>query len=171
MDGMFFQNYNQLKTDVFGCSLCGDFEHADQFHATNPVKLLILSRDPMDTGSKGRELLINLMNAHGFKKEDYMFSSVVKCKGTDSSLEVCKNCRRHLATEFKALGAKIVVLLGANSYEAFFGKHPDGNKVRGVISDLNGFKIMTTCNPELCLDNLKLKTLLYEDMGEIKKLM
>lgn len=169
MDDVFKLMSDEFINSLEVCRACGENKIpciSEEYRGTVPF--LILSDLPLKN-SEGYVLLDNLIKSLGFKPSDYFISSIIKCADVDLNLDNAKNCRKHLAQEFRMLRPKIIMLLGSGAYEAFYGTKPDGNKVRGVFNKTNGFEIITSCNPNKCLDNLKLKLLLYEDMGNVQK--
>ena len=168
----FLFKLNEYKTELSNCSLCGESDF-DSFLKVceGSVKLLILSDVPLEREQEGYVLLLNLIKSFAIPEEDYFISSIIKCKNVERTPENFKKCRRHLAQEFKLLKPKYILLLGSGAHEAFFGTRPDGNKIRGRISSVNGFNIMTTCNPIIAADNINLKLMMHDDMEKINNLL
>lgn len=167
MSSEFELEYKSYQYSVNNCSQCGqDCSHVvREFKENRPILFLFDTASSMT--SEAEELVDFLMASFGVSSNSYYFSSIVKCSNVPFDANTTKNCRRHLATEFRMLKSKAIVLLGSSSYEAFYGKRPSGNDVRGVINETKGFEIMTTCNPNNCQNNLKQKLFLYEDMGKL----
>ncbi|KKP24297.1 MAG: Uracil DNA glycosylase superfamily protein [candidate division TM6 bacterium GW2011_GWF2_28_16] len=117
------------------------------------------------------KLLIKMIEAIGYKREDAYISNVVKCRPPNNrtplpnETNVCK--KLILFKEIETINPKVICCLGASATQALLGKDIKISNSRGLFFNLNNIKIMPTFHPAYLLRNPKAKKQVCEDLEKI----
>ena len=121
-------------------------------------------------GAAGK-LLDLLIHAFGFPEDAYHICNIVKCRPPENRVptpDESKACKALLATQFKFVRPKIIVLLGATAYKNFTGSTEGITKVRGEWIEKNGYLIMPTLHPAYILRNNNERISLWKDLEKVR---
>lgn len=124
-------------------------------------------------GAAGR-LLDLLLTASGLEPTVFHICNIVKCRPPQNrvpSPEEAKACKRLLATQFRLVRPKVVVLLGATAYKYFTGSSESISSVRGKWIEKNGTLILPTFHPAYILRNNNERGKLWEDIAAVRAKM
>lgn len=121
-------------------------------------------------GAAGK-LLDLLLRAFAFPPESYHICNIVKCRPPENRVPLpdeSKACKALLATQFKFVRPRIIVLLGATAYKNFTGSVEGITKVRGEWIERNGYLIMPTLHPAFILRNNNERISLWQDLEKVR---
>ena len=124
-------------------------------------------------GAAGK-LLDLLLAAHGISPDDFHICNIVKCRPPENRVptpEEARACRNLLATQFRFVKPRIILLLGATATRHFTGSEEGITKVRGQWIEKNGYLIMPTLHPAYILRNNKERITLWNDLEEVRRKM
>jgi len=124
-------------------------------------------------GAAGR-LLDLLLAASGLEPDIFHICNIVKCRPPQNRVptpEEAKACKRLLATQFRLVRPKVIVLLGGTAYKYFTGSNDGISKVRGEWIEKNGTLILPTFHPAYILRNNNERGKLWEDIGKVRAKM
>ena len=124
-------------------------------------------------GAAGK-LLDLLLLAFAFPPDSYHICNIVKCRPPENRVPLpdeSKACKMLLATQFKFVRPKIIVLLGATAYKNFTGSGEGITKVRGQWMEKNGYLIMPTLHPAYILRNNNERISLWKDLEKVRMKM
>ena len=124
-------------------------------------------------GAAGR-LLDLLLTASGLEPDIFHICNIVKCRPPQNRVpapEEAKACKRLLASQFRLVRPKIIVLLGATAYKYFTGSNDAISKVRGEWIEKNSTLILPTFHPAYILRNNNERGKLWEDINRVRTKM
>lgn len=174
--------WKAFEENCRSCNACGLRSNANNvviFRGARNAPLMVIGEAPgeeedkqgMPFVGKSGQLLQNLLNSFGIDESICHICNIVKCRPPDNrrpeSTEIAA-CKRHLASQFKLVRPKVILLCGSTAYEAFFGVKPVMKEVRGTVIQKNGFHIITTFHPAYALRNEAGKAPIYDDVKLVK---
>jgi DNA polymerase len=126
------------------------------------------------------QLLTKIIEAMGYTRESVYIANIVKChpminpknpekRSNDrppTPLEI-ETCRHYLDEQIEIIKPKIIVTLGASSTKGLLYSQESISKMRGVIKEYKGIKLMPTYHPAALLRNPNLKKFVWEDMKRV----
>lgn len=178
----FNQKWNEFEALCKSCSACPLRENATNtviYRGGRHAPLMIVGEAPgANEDMEGRpfvgrsgQLLQSLLSSYGFGDEDYHICNICKCRPPQNRrpepAEI-NACKKLLATQFRLVRPKVILLCGSTAYEGFFGQKVKMSDVRGRFIENNGYYIMTTYHPAYALRDPKQKIPIYEDMGKVR---
>ncbi|MDR2436516.1 MAG: uracil-DNA glycosylase [Endomicrobium sp.] len=130
---------------------------------------------------KAGQLLTKIIEAMGYTREIVYIANIVKChpmvdptdpekRSNDRAptpLEM-ETCKYYLDKQIEIIKPKIIVTLGSSSTKGLLYNEEPISKIRGVLKEYKGIKLMPTYHPAALLRNPSLKKLVWDD---IKKVM
>ena len=150
------------------------------FGVGNPdSKLLFIGEGPgRDEDIKGEpfvgragQLLNQIIEAMGLKREDIYISNVVKCRppGNRTPLPIERNTCKDLLLfkELAIIKPVIICTLGSAATQGILGDEIRISDVRGQFHDFQGILVMPTYHPAYLLRNPAEKRTVWEDMKKI----
>jgi DNA polymerase len=131
---------------------------------------------------KAGQLLTKIIEAMGFTRETVYIANIVKChpmidpanpekRSNDrppTSIEM-ETCRHYLDKQIEIIKPKIIVALGASSTKGLSYTEETISKIRGIIKEYNGIKLMPTYHPAALLRNPNLKKSVWNDMKRVMR--
>jgi uracil-DNA glycosylase family 4 len=161
------------------CGLAVTRRHVVVYRGSVRAPLMIIGEGPgAQEDEEGRpfvgaagKLLDLLLSAHGISGEHYHICNIVKCRPPDNRVptpEESKACKVLLATQFKFVKPRIILLLGATAFKNFTGSDEGITKVRGQWIEKNGYLIMPTIHPAYVLRNNKERISLWNDLEKVR---
>ncbi len=124
-------------------------------------------------GQAGK-LLDLLLQAYGFRGEDFHICNIVKCRPPDNrvpTVEEAKACMPLLAKQIRFAKPKIIILLGKTAFKYFLNTDEPIGKVRGRFIEKNDFLILPTFHPAYILRNNNERITLWRDIGLVREKM
>lgn len=124
---------------------------------------------------KSGELLDKMLHSvlH-LKREDIYIANIVKCRPPNNRVpteEESYTCLPYLQKQLELISPEIVVSLGATAYRYLTKDNSSISKVRGVIHQLDNFKLIPTYHPSYLLRNPSAKKYVFEDLKLINSLL
>jgi DNA polymerase len=129
---------------------------------------------------KSGQLLTKIIEAMGQTRETVYIANIVKChpmidpaspqkrvNDRPPTLEEMSVCKNYLDMQFEIIKPKIIVTLGASSTKGLLNNQEPISKIRGLIREYKGIKLMPTYHPAALLRNSNLKKIVWEDMKKI----
>lgn len=113
------------------------------------------------------QLLTNILEACGLKREDVYILNICKCRPPNNrtpSPEEAANCRPFLDLQLKVLNPKYIVCLGACAAQNLLNTTVPVGKLRGQWHEYNKVKVMVTWHPAYVLRNPAVKQDVWNDM-------
>ena len=178
----FNAKWNEFEALCKSCSACPLRQNATNtviYRGGRHAPLMIVGEAPgANEDMEGRpfvgrsgQLLQSLLSSYGFGDEDYHICNICKCRPPQNRrpepAEI-NACKKLLATQFRLVRPKVILLCGSTAYEGFFGQKVKMGDVRGRFIESNGYYIMTTYHPAYALRDPKQKIPIYEDMGKVR---
>lgn len=124
-------------------------------------------------GAAGR-LLDLLLTASGLEPNIFHICNIVKCRPPQNRVptpEEAKACKRLLASQFRLVKPKVIVLLGGTAFKYFTNSNDGISKVRGEWIEKSGTLILPTFHPAYILRNNNERGKLWEDIGKVRAKM
>jgi len=113
------------------------------------------------------KLLTKLIEAAGYKREDFYIANVCKCRPpgnrTPTPWEM-EACFPYLQKQIEVINPKVLCLLGATAARAFLGRNVAITKERGSIINWNDRLLYLTYHPAYVLRNQSAEITLFEDI-------
>ncbi|HUU30447.1 MAG TPA: uracil-DNA glycosylase [archaeon] len=122
-------------------------------------------------GASG-QLLTKIIAAIGFKRSEIFIANMVKCRppgNRDPLPDEIETCEEYLLTQIEMIKPKVIVTLGRYSAYYFHGREAALRHLRGIVTDFNGIKVVSTYHPAALLRNPGLKKDTWEDMLLVRK--
>ncbi|MDR1663146.1 MAG: uracil-DNA glycosylase [Endomicrobium sp.] len=126
---------------------------------------------------KAGQLLTRIIEVMGYIRENVYITNVVKChpmidttnpekRSNDRppSLLEMETCKYYLDKQIEIIKPKIIVTLGASSAKSLLHSEEPISKIRGIIKEYKGIKLMPTYHPAALLRNPNLKKFVWDDM-------
>ncbi|MDR1104232.1 MAG: uracil-DNA glycosylase [Endomicrobium sp.] len=129
---------------------------------------------------KAGQLLTKIIEAMGYTRENVYITNIVKChpmidpinpekRSNDrppTPLEM-ETCKHYLDEQIKIIKPKIIITLGASSAKCLLYSEESISKIRGVVKEYKGIKLMATYHPAALLRNPSLKKFVWDDMKRV----
>jgi DNA polymerase len=126
------------------------------------------------------QLLTKIIEAMGYTRETVYIANIVKCHPMIDSTNPQKHsndrppttfeietCRHYLDEQIEIIKPKIIVTLGASSTKGLLQTDETISKIRGIIKEYRGIKIIPTYHPAALLRNPNLKKFVWDDMKKV----
>ncbi len=161
------------------CPLAATRDRVVVWRGAVPAPLMLIGEGPGAeedrrgipfVGAAGR-LLDTALDALGLTGDLYHIGNIVKCRppGNRAPTEdESRACRPLLATQFRFVRPRVIVLLGATAYRNFTGLTDGITKVRGQWIEKNGYLILPTLHPAYILRNGRAKIDLWDDLAQAR---
>ncbi|NLM99341.1 MAG: uracil-DNA glycosylase [Campylobacteraceae bacterium] len=181
-----FKNIEHLKQSIWQCNLCtlSKSKKNSVFGEGNlNAKLLFVGEAPGSTedecgrpftGRAGELLTKIIENVLHLKREDVYLANILKCrppKNRTPSLEEAKMCKPFLFEQIKLIKPKIIVALGATSYQHLTNDFESKiSRIRGSEIPFGDAILVPTYHPSFLLRNPSAKKDVYYDMLKVKSI-
>ncbi|MDR1245250.1 MAG: uracil-DNA glycosylase [Endomicrobium sp.] len=126
---------------------------------------------------KAGQLLTKIIEAMGYTRENIYITNIVKCHPMIDSTNPEKRsndrpptplemetCKHYLDEQIEIIKPKIIVALGASSAKCLLYSEESISKIRGIVKEYKGIKLMPTYHPAALLRNPSLKKFVWDDM-------
>ena len=119
---------------------------------------------------KAGQLLNQIIEAMGFKREEVYIANVVKCRPPDNRTpqpDEVDACTPFLFEQIDIIRPDVIVALGSPAAQALLGRTAGITKIRGTFSEYKGIRVMPTFHPAYLLRNPAAKRPVWEDMKQV----
>ena len=124
-------------------------------------------------GRAGR-LLDELIERIGLSRKDVYICNVLKCRppnNRDPEPQEAESCRPFLESQIEIFRPRVICTLGRHAYNTLLGKDERITRIRGVLTEYKGIKVLPTYHPSFLLRNQSAMKDAYEDMDKVKALL
>ncbi|MCU1286657.1 MAG: phage polymerase-related protein [Acidobacteriales bacterium] len=121
---------------------------------------------------RGGQLLNNMINAMGIKREDVYIANVVKCRPPGNRTperDECDTCSPFLMQQIEVVKPKIIVALGAVAAKNLLGLNDSMANLRGQIYDFKNTNLAVTYHPAYLLRDPRQKAEAWKDLQMVMK--
>jgi DNA polymerase len=118
------------------------------------------------------QLLNNMINAMGLKREDVYIANVVKCRPPGNRTperDECDTCSPFLMRQVEVVKPKIIVALGAVAAKNLLAMNDSMANLRGRIYDFKNTKLAVTYHPAYLLRDPRQKAEAWKDLQMVMK--
>jgi uracil-DNA glycosylase len=120
------------------------------------------------------QLLNNMINAMGLKREDVYIANVVKCRPPGNRTpekDECETCSPFLMKQITVIKPKVIVALGAVAAKNLLQMNDTMNNLRGHIYDFRETKLVATYHPAYLLRDPRQKGEAWKDLQMVMKFL
>ena len=118
------------------------------------------------------QLLNNMINAMGLKREDVYIANVVKCRPPGNRTpekDECDTCSPFLMRQIEIVQPKIIVALGAVAAKNLLAMNDSMANLRGRIYDFRNTKLAVTYHPAYLLRDPRQKAEAWKDLQMVMR--
>jgi DNA polymerase len=129
---------------------------------------------------KAGQLLTKIIEAMGYTRKNVYITNIIKCHTMINPADIEKRsndrpstpfemrtCKYYLDKQIKIIKPKIIIALGAFSVKCLLYSEESISKIRGVVKEYKGIKLMPTYHPIVLLKNPSLKKNVWDDMKRV----
>ena len=179
-------SFEKLKQRVFSCHLCELSKSRKNIvfgEGDENAKLMFIGEAPgfyEDESGKpfvGRagEMLTNIIKTVlDLDRSEVYIANIVKCRPPNNSTptqEIANMCKGYLFKQIELVKPDIIVALGSTAYQYLTNDATSISKVRGVVIDFDGIKLIPTYHPSFLLRNPSAKRDVFVDMKKVKAML
>jgi uracil-DNA glycosylase len=179
-----FQILQSIREDLGDCTRCKLHKQGRKqivFGVGNPhADIMFIGEGPgADEDEQGEpfvgragQLLNNMINAMGVKREDVYIANVVKCRPPGNRTpepDECATCSPFLLRQIDAIQPKVLVALGAVAARNLTGVNEPMMRMRGKWWDFRGTKLAITYHPAYLLRDPRQKAEAWKDLQMVMK--
>jgi DNA polymerase len=177
--------WEALRAEALACTKCGlcDTRTKVVFGEGSPrAELMFVGEAPgRDEDAQGRpfvgragQLLTQMIEAMGFRREDVYIANVLKCRPPDNRApapDEVAHCEPFLRRQIELVRPRIICALGNHALRALTGFTGGISKVRGRPLEMLQWTVVPTFHPAYLLRNPPAKRDAWEDLKAILKLL
>ena len=118
------------------------------------------------------QLLNNMINAMGLRRDDVYIANVVKCRPPGNRTperDECDTCSPFLMQQIATIQPKIIVALGAVAAKNLLSLNDSMANLRGKIYDFKDTKLAVTYHPAYLLRDPRQKSEAWKDLQMVMK--
>lgn len=118
------------------------------------------------------QLLNNMINAMGLKREDVYIANVIKCRPPGNRTPVpeeCAVCSPFLLRQVEVIAPKVIVALGAVAAKTLLAVNQSMGSLRGRWYEFHGVPLVVTFHPAYLLRNPPAKKDAWQDLQLVMK--
>jgi uracil-DNA glycosylase len=118
------------------------------------------------------QLLNNMIQAMGLRREDVYIANVVKCRPPGNRTperDECDTCGPFLMRQVEIIKPKVIVALGATAAKYLLGVNDSMSNLRGKIYDFKDTKLVVTYHPAFLLRDPRQKAEAWKDLQMVMK--
>ena len=123
---------------------------------------------------KAGQLLNQIIQAMGFRREQVYIANVVKCRPPDNRTpqpDETAACTPFLFTQIEIIRPRAIVALGSPAAQALLETSAGITKIRGTFRTFRSIPVMPTFHPAYLLRNPAAKKDVWEDMKQVMALL
>ena len=173
-----------VEQEVSQCTLCDELvanRTQTVFGVGNPIADLVFfgeapGRDEDKQGipfvGRAGQLLTKIIEAMGLQRDDVYILNTVKCRPPDNRNplpEEQENCKGFLNRQLALIRPKYICCLGSVPSKNLLETKETIGKLRGVLHEVNGWKVLCTYHPAYLLRTPSAKQFVWEDMQILMK--
>jgi len=116
------------------------------------------------------QLLTQIIQAMGFRREEVYIANVVKCRPPDNRTpqpDETASCSPFLRAQIEIIAPEVIVALGSPATQALLGTSEGITRVRGTFRNHGSIPVMPTFHPAYLLRNPAAKKDVWEDMKKV----
>lgn len=120
------------------------------------------------------QLLNQMIQAMGLKREDVYIANVVKCRPPENRTpekDEISTCMPFLLRQLSNINPKVIVCLGSVAAQALLSTNKSISHFRGQWLDFRGAKLMATYHPAYLLRNPHAKPEVWADLKKVMALL
>jgi DNA polymerase len=179
-----FEILQSIREDLGDCTRCKLHKQGRKqivFGVGNPhAELMFIGEGPgADEDEQGEpfvgragQLLNNMIQAMGVKREEVYIANVVKCRPPGNRTpepDECATCSPFLLRQIDAIQPKVLVALGAVAARTLTGVNEAMLRMRGKWWDFRGTKLAVTYHPAYLLRDPRQKAEAWKDLQMVMK--
>ncbi len=175
----------KIRADLGDCTRCrlSKNRHTIVYGVGNPhAELMFVGEGPgADEDAQGipfvgraGQLLTQMIEAMGLKREEVYIANVVKCRPPENRLpekDEIATCSPFLIRQIDAIKPKVLVALGACAVQTLLSAPVAITKIRGQWYDFRGIRMMPTFHPAYLLRNPPAKPDAWKDLQKVMSLL
>lgn len=120
------------------------------------------------------QLLTKIIEAIDLRREDVYIANVIKCRppaNRNPEPDEVATCEPFLAQQLDIIRPKVIVALGTFAAHALLGTDAPISRIRGVVHEYRGAKLIPTFHPAYLLRSPDRKRDVWEDMKKVRALL
>ena len=120
------------------------------------------------------QLLTKIIESMGLTRQEVYIANVVKCRPPENRTPLpdeVATCSPFLFRQIHAISPRVIVCLGTPAAQAVLGTRDTITRIRGVVREVEGFRIMPTFHPAYLLRNPAAKREVWADMKQVLALL
>jgi uracil-DNA glycosylase len=121
---------------------------------------------------KAGQLLNNMINAMGLKREEVYIANIVKCRPPQNRVpepEEANTCSQFLFRQIDVIRPEIMVALGSTAATYLLGRKASLSSLRGHMHEARGSKLIVTYHPAYLLRDPTQKKEAWKDLQIVMK--
>jgi len=172
-----------IRADIGDCTRCRLHKGRTNlvFGVGNPdAELMFVGEGPgADEDAQGEpfvgragQLLNNMINAMGLRREDVYIANVVKCRPPGNRTpekDECDICSPFLLRQIEVIKPKVIVALGAVAAKNLLAVNDSMANLRGRWYDFRGARLAVTYHPAYLLRDPRQKKEAWKDLQMVMK--
>lgn len=175
-----------LRTHIGVCTRCKLHALGRQqvvFGSGNPqAELMFIGEAPgSDEDTQGLpfvgragQLLTKIIESIDLRREDVYIANVIKCRPPANRApepDEVATCEPFLAQQIDIIRPRVIVALGTSAAHALLRTDAPISRIRGVVHDYRGAKLIPTFHPAYLLRSPDRKRDVWEDMKKVRALL
>jgi len=176
----------ELEKICKNCTLCNLSKTRTNvvFGEGNPkAKLMLIGEGPGEmedktgrpfVGRAGQLLTKIINNVLNLDRKEIYIANIVKCRPPNNrvpTIEEAETCKPYLLKQIEIINPKILVCLGKTAFMYLLDSDLPITKVRGLVFEFKGKKVIPTFHPSYLLRNPSAKKDAYKDFLLIKSML
>src|SRR5579864_6524370 len=172
-----------LRDDIGDCKLCRLAKGRTNlvFGSGNPnADIMFIGEAPgadediqgLPFVGRAGQLLTNMINAMGLKREDVYIANIIKCRPPGNRTperDECETCSPFLMRQIAIIRPKVIVALGAVAAKTLLAINAPMSEFRGRWFDFRGTKLAVTYHPAFLLRDPRQKKETWKDLQMVMK--
>lgn len=178
------QALKKIAEDVSSCNKCELYHSREKGvpgEGPSNAEIIFIGEGPgFHENMQGRpfvgaagDLLVELLDSIGMKREDVFITNVVKCRppgNRDPAPEELKACNLFLDQQLKIINPSVIVTLGRFSMAKFF-PHAKISEIHGQPTRVKGMLVVPFFHPAAALHRPSLRSVVEEDFAKLPALI
>jgi len=167
-----------IREDIGDCKRCRLCEQRTNivFGVGDPdTRILFVGEGPgADEDAQGEpfvgragQLLNNMINAMGLKREQVYIANVVKCRPPGNRTperDECDTCSPFLMRQMDVIAPEMIIALGATAAKTLLQANEPMSRLRGHVHDFRGTPLVATYHPAYLLRDPRQKGEAWKDL-------
>lgn len=178
------QALKKIAEDVSSCNKCELYHSREKGvpgEGPSNAEIIFIGEGPgFHENMQGRpfvgaagDLLVELLDSIGMKREDVFITNVVKCRppgNRDPAPEELKACNLFLDQQLQIINPSVIVTLGRFSMAKFF-PHAKISEIHGQPTRVKGMLVVPFFHPAAALHRPSLRSVVEEDFAKLPALI